>query len=86
MSFLDSIRNLFNHTPDNARIFDVEGMHCGHCEAHIKETLTKLDGVHSAKANHKTGKVVVVADDKVTDEAIKAAIKEAGFEVGNSRQ
>ena len=81
MSFIDTFKNLFDHTPENARIFEVTGMHCGHCEAHVKEMIEKIEGVQSATANHKKNRVVVVADEKVTDERIKDAVKEAGFEV-----
>ena len=56
-------------------------MHCGHCEAHVKEMIEKIEGVQSATASHKKNRVVVVADENVTDEMIQSAIKEAGFEV-----
>ena len=81
MSFIDSIKSLFDHIPQNARVFEVTGMHCGHCEAHIKEMIEKLDGVQSVNASHKKKRVVVMADEKVTNEMIKDVIKEAGFEV-----
>ena len=79
MSFIDSIKKIFNPVPENARIFEVTGMHCGHCEAHVKEMIEKIDGVQSAEASHKKNRVIVIADEKVTDEMIKNAIKEAGF-------
>ena len=37
----------------------VEGMMCGHCEAHVKEALEKIKGVEEATADHETGKVVL---------------------------
>ena len=81
MSLIDSIKNIFNPVPKNARIFEVNGMHCGHCESSVKNALLKIDGVSSVEASHKKSQVVVVADDKVTDEMIKNTIKETGFEV-----
>ena len=37
----------------------IEGMMCGHCEAHVKEALEKIKGVEEATADHETGKVVL---------------------------
>ena len=30
----------------------IEGMMCGHCEAHVKKALEALEGVASAEASH----------------------------------
>ncbi|MBN2334470.1 heavy-metal-associated domain-containing protein [Candidatus Bathyarchaeota archaeon] len=34
----------------------VKGMTCSHCEMRVKKALEKVEGVASAKADHKAGK------------------------------
>lgn len=58
----------------------VPDMTCGHCEMSVKETLNDLDGVHSAEADHVTGKVEVTYEEgKVEDEQFRKAVQEAGY-------
>lgn len=63
------------------RIFSVSGMMCGHCEVRVKGAIEELVGVESAVANHKSGTVLVLADESVSDEDIRAAITAAGYKV-----
>ena len=63
------------------RIFSVKGMMCAHCEGRVRDALLKIEGVTEALADHKKGIVTVSAPDTVTDETIKTAIREAGYEV-----
>ena len=58
----------------------VKGMMCGHCEAHTKEALEKIDGVVSATANHETNSVVIETSKEVAEAEIKAAVEAAGYE------
>jgi copper chaperone CopZ len=61
---------------------NVKGMHCTSCEMLIKESLEETDGVRSAKAHFKDGKVIVSFDEKRIDEAkIKEIIKKEGYTV-----
>ncbi|MBZ4682830.1 MAG: copper chaperone [Fusobacteriaceae bacterium] len=55
----------------------IEGMSCGHCVMHVKEALSELDGVNNFDVE--IGKAVI--DGDVSDDAIKAAIDEAGYDV-----
>ncbi len=61
--------------------FNVEGMMCPKCEKHAKKEIMEIKGVKSAEASHKTGKVTVVASEKVTADAVKNAIAKAGYKV-----
>lgn len=61
--------------------FDVEGMMCPKCEEHAKKEIMEIKGVKSAEASHKTGKVTVIASEKVTADAVKKAIAKAGYKV-----
>ena len=57
----------------------VEGMMCGHCEAHVKEALEKIDGVREATADYKKGQVVLKLSAPVAESALKAAVEGAGY-------
>lgn len=58
----------------------VKGMMCSHCEMHVKKALEAIDGITSAEASHKTATVTIKTSKEVSDEAIKAAVTEAGYE------
>jgi copper chaperone len=62
-----------------ARNYTVPGMHCGHCEAAVKEELSQVAGVESVDVDLET-KLVVVHGEALDDAALRAAIDEAGYE------
>lgn len=59
----------------------IEGMMCGHCVAHVDKALKAIAG--DAVEVKLEDKAAYVTNDEVTDEAIKAAIVDAGYEVTN---
>ena len=59
----------------------IEGMMCGHCEMHAKKALEALDGVTKAEVSHKTGTAVVTLEKEVSDDALKQAVAEQGYQV-----
>ena len=56
----------------------VEGMMCGHCEAHVKEALEKVDGVAEALCDHEKGTAEILVNGPVDESALKAAVEGAG--------
>ena len=56
----------------------IEGMMCQHCRAHVDKALNAIPGASAAV--DLDSKTVVVSGD-VTDEAIRAAVEEAGYKV-----
>ena len=56
----------------------IEGMMCAHCVARVEKALTALPGV-KATVDLTSGTAVVEGD--VTDEAIRAAVTDAGYTV-----
>jgi mercuric ion transport protein len=63
----------------------VGGMSCSSCAIQIKGTLDKLPGVKSAAVSYEKSEAVIVYDPKATnDAAIRSAITELGYEVGES--
>ena len=59
----------------------IEGMMCPKCEAHTKKAQEALDGVTEAVASHTAGTAVVTLSKDVSDEALKKAVTDAGYEV-----
>jgi copper chaperone len=61
-------------------VYTVPGMHCGHCEAAVKDELEAVAGVESVAVDLDS-KRVTVTGDALDDTALRAAIAEAGYEV-----
>jgi len=59
--------------------YTVPGMSCGHCKQAVKEELSAVGGVESVDVDLDT-KLVVVAGEVLDDDALRAAIEEAGYE------
>ena len=59
----------------------IQGMMCGHCEMHTKKALEALDGVTKAEVSHKTGTAVVTLEKEVSDDTLKQAVAEQGYQV-----
>ncbi|MEU3886180.1 heavy-metal-associated domain-containing protein [Streptomyces sp. NPDC029041] len=62
-------------------VFKVSGMSCGHCEGAVSGEISQISGVSSVTAVAKTGEVTVVSATPIDDEAVRAAVDEAGFEL-----
>ncbi|WP_405555609.1 heavy-metal-associated domain-containing protein [Streptomyces sp. NBC_01171] len=62
-------------------VYQVSGMSCGHCEGSVSGEISELPGVSSVKAVASTGEVTVVSAAPLDDEAVRAAVDEAGFEL-----
>ena len=59
----------------------IEGMMCGHCEMHTKKALEALEGVVKAEVSHQTGTAVVTLEKDVSDDALKQAVADQGYQV-----
>ena len=59
--------------------YTVPGMSCGHCKAAVTEEVTAVGGVEGVDVDLET-KLVVVRGQGVSDEDVRAAIREAGYE------
>lgn len=62
------------------KVIYVDGMMCNHCKAHVEEACKKVPGVSDAVVSLQYKNVTVTCEEKVTDEALKQSIKEAGYE------
>ncbi|NGN95060.1 heavy-metal-associated domain-containing protein [Nocardioides sp. KC13] len=59
--------------------FTVVGMTCGHCVASVTEEVTEIAGVSNVDVDLASGNVTVTSAEPISDDAIRAAIEEAGY-------
>ena len=59
----------------------VEGMMCQNCVKHVTRALEGVPGVSRVEVSLEDKRATVSAADSVSDEALKAAVAEAGYEV-----
>ena len=57
----------------------VNGMMCGHCQAHVQKALAALDGVSSAEVSLEEKKAIVTLTGEVSDQLLMDAVTEAGY-------
>lgn len=61
--------------------YRVEGMTCGHCVSAVTTELSKLADVTGVEVDLDSGEVTVTSDASLDDEAVRAAVDEAGYEM-----
>ncbi len=62
-------------------ILNVKGIECMGCENRIKNAVSSIEGVEKVEASHETGKVTVMMNENVSEDAIKEKIEDIGFTV-----
>ena len=65
-------------------VIKVSGMTCGHCVSAVTEELSSIAGVSSVAVELVPGEVSVVtvtSDGELAEEAVAAAIDEAGYDL-----
>lgn len=63
----------------------IEGMMCAHCTGRVQKALEAVEGVESVVMSLEEKSAVLTLSSKVEDEALKAAVAEAGYEVTQIR-
>ena len=63
------------------KIMTSEGMMCGHCTGRVQKALEEIPGVEGVTMSLENKSAEVILDGQVTDEMLKAAVTEAGYEV-----
>jgi copper chaperone len=65
------------------KTYDVVGMTCDHCVRSVRDEIGRIPGVHRVEVDLATGRVTVESDRPVDDQAVAAAVDEAGYEVAS---
>ena len=64
------------------RTYTVTGMTCGHCVMSVTEEVSEVAGVAKVDVDLGSGRLSV-SGDGFTDDAIRAAVEDAGYEVAS---
>ena len=64
----------------NISEYQVTGMTCGHCEMSVREEVNTVPGVQHIEVSAQTGKLVVTSASPLDDDAVLAAVEEAGYQ------
>lgn len=62
------------------KLISIEGMSCNHCVNHVTEALEEI-GAEKIKVSLENKSAELDIKDSVTDEKIKLAVEDAGYDV-----
>ncbi len=65
----------------NKTKYSITGMTCGSCVRHVKEAIDGVDGVIDVDIDFENRRAIVTSDADLDDDAVKAAVEEAGYGV-----
>jgi copper ion binding protein len=71
-------------TAATTRAYTVHGMTCDHCVASVNEEVTELAGVARVEVDLASGRLEVTGTT-VSDDEVRAAVEEAGYELATER-
>ena len=58
----------------------IDGMQCGMCESHINDSIRRALSVKKVTSSHTKGETVILMEEDIPEEKLKAVIKETGYE------
>ncbi len=64
--------------------YTVVGMTCGHCVNAVTEEVSAVPGVTTVDVDLASGGLTVTSTEPVDDDAVRAAVEEAGYSVAGS--
>ena len=65
----------------STQTYTVTGMTCEHCVASVTEEVSEIDGVSTVDVDLASGALTVTSDQPVPDDAVRAAVEEAGYQL-----
>ena len=74
-------------TATTTAIYIVSGMTCGHCVTAVTQEVTALDGVSAVEVDLVPGgdsRVAVSGTAPLAEEAVRAAVREAGYDLAGA--
>ncbi len=78
----DSVKNKKEkETKNMEKTLKIEGMMCGHCEAHVKKALEALEGVGQADVSHEAGTAVVTLTGDISEDVLRQTVVDQGYKV-----
>jgi copper chaperone len=65
------------------KTYTVTGMTCGHCVNAVSTEVGQIPGVTGVQVDLASGAVTVTREQPLDDEAVRAAVDEAGYQLVN---
>ena len=65
---------------------NVDGMHCGMCEANVNDMIRRDFNVKKVRSSHIQGTTVILTDKDIDDSEIEASIGKAGYRALNVKR
>ena len=62
--------------------YTVVGMTCDHCVNSVTEEVSEVPGVETVQVELATGALTITTTQPVPDAAVKAAVEDAGYQLG----
>lgn len=59
----------------------IDGMMCGMCESHINDAIRRSFTVKKVASSHTKGETVILSENALDENQIKAVISETGYEL-----
>ena len=59
----------------------IDGMACGMCESHVNDAVRSKFPVKKVTSSHAKGETVILSEEDISEEALRAAIEPTGYKV-----
>lgn len=63
----------------------IDGMMCGHCEAHVNDTIRQAFPVKKVESSHTKKETVILSEETLDEEKLRAVIAQTGYTLGEIR-
>lgn len=60
----------------------IDGMMCGHCEAHVNDTIRQAFPVKKVESSHTKKETVILSEETLDEEKLRAVIAQTGYTLG----
>lgn len=57
----------------------IDGMMCGHCEAHVNDTIRNAFPVRKVTSSHAKGETVIISENALDETKLKEVIAATGY-------
>jgi copper ion binding protein len=64
--------------------YTVVGMTCAHCVSAVSDEVGEIPGVTEVDVDLASGRLIVTSDAPVDDDAVRAAVDEAGYDLAGA--
>lgn len=63
----------------------IDGMMCGHCEAHVNDAIRQAFPVKKVQSSHARKETVILSEAPLDEEKLRAVIAQTGYILGEIR-